>query len=518
MVNMSAYEFPENFKWGASSSGFQFEMGDPYRRFIDTNTDWWHWVRDPFNISNRIVSGDLPEDGINYFELFSHDHELARSLGMNVYRIGIEWSRIFPYPTTFIDVSVENDGLGYVKDVKITEETLYRLDRIANKEALNHYREIIMDLRSRGFKVIVNLSHFTFPYWLHNPLLARASNLEQGPRGILEDDFPVEFAKFAAYVAWKLGDLVDKWSTMNEPMVPVELGYMGPYSGFPPGVYRPDVAPKALLNSALAHCLAYRAIKRFDTVKADADSKSPAEVGIIHNIIPPYSIGDSDSEIAAEHYNMFHNKLILEAITNGWADLGFNEKDIVRPAGLGRALDWLGVNYYTRIVLRRAPERFKDQPLLDFDAISGYGYACISFGVSKIGRRCDGMGWEMYPEGILDALKIAKPYAEEIYITENGLSDARDLHRSQYIVSHLYYIHRAIEEGIADIKGYMYWALTDNYEWPKGFRQRFGLFEVNLITKERVARPSVRVIKDIITNNAITNNYKDLIIAPEVKL
>lgn len=512
---MSAYEFPSGFRWGVSASGFQFEMGDPYRRYIDTNTDWWHWVRDPANISSRLVSGDLPEDGINYFELYSRDHEIARSLGMNTYRIGVEWSRIFPYPSRFVEVSVERDSYGYVKSVRIDEEVLRQLDEIANHDAVEHYREIIMDLRVKGFKVIVNLMHFTLPFWLHNPLAARKSNLGRGPLGILEDDFPVEFAKFAAYIAWKLGDIVDKWSTMNEPMVPIELGYMGPYSGFPPGVFRPDVAPRALLNTALAHCLAYRAIKQFDRWKADADSSSPAEVGIIHNIIPPYGLGDSESAKAVDHYNYFHNMLILEAVTSGWIDVGFNEKDIERPAVLGGCLDWLGVNYYTRIVLRREAERFRDQPILDFEAVPGYGYACVSYGVSKIGRWCDGMGWEMFPEGLLDALRFAARYSREIYITENGLSDARDLHRAHYIVSHLYYILRAIEEGTGNIKGYLYWALTDNYEWAKGFRQRFGLCEVNLITKERVPRPSTKVIKDIITANAITNNYKNLIIGAE---
>lgn len=512
---MNSLEFPSHFRWGVSASGFQFEMGDPYRRYIDTNTDWWHWVRDPSNVSNRLVSGDLPEDGIDYFELYSRDHELARSLGMNIYRIGIEWSRIFPYPTWFVEVSTETDGYGYVKEVKLDEEVLLQLDKIANKEAVKHYREIITDLRGKGFKVIVNLMHFTIPYWLHNPIAARASNLSEGPLGLLEPGFPVEFAKFAAYVAWKLGDLVDKWSTMNEPMVPIELGYMGPYSGFPPGVYRPDVAPKALLNSALAHCLAYKAIKKFDRWKADADSSSEAEVGIIHNIIPAYGIDNSESLKAVEHYNYFHNLLILEAITRGRIDVGFNEKDVVRPAALGNALDWMGLNYYTRLVLKRDVERFKEQPILDFEAIPGYGYACVSYGVSKIGRWCDGMGWEMFPEGILDALRIASRFSGEIYITENGLSDPRDLHRSHYIVSHLFYILKAIEEGVRGIRGYMYWALTDNYEWAKGFRQKFGLYEVDLITKERVPRPTVRVIKDIITSNSITANYRRFIVSSE---
>jgi len=499
---LSGLEFPAGFKWGVSQSGFQFEMGDAYRRYIDTNTDWWHWVRDSFNISSKLVSGDLPEDGVNYLELYRVDHENSRSIGLNIYRIGIEWSRVFPHPTWCVSVDFEIDGYGLVKEVKITKETLEKLDEIADQGAVEIYREIILDLRRRGFKVIVNLYHFTLPYWLHDPIRARSSNLSKKPLGLLEDAFPVEFAKFAAYLAWKLGDIVDMWSTITEPMVPIELGYMGPYSGFPPGVNRPDVVPKAFLNTVLAHALAYKAIKRFDVLKADGDSESPAEVGLIHNIIPAYSISDGESEIAREHYSYFHNEMLLESIAHGRFNEGLDGRTFIKPSALGGALDWLGVNYYTRIVVKRQLGRFKEFPVLDFDAIGGYGYACTPYSASKIGRRCDGMGWEMYPEGFIDALEIGGRYSDKIYVTENGVSDPRDLLRPTYLVNHVYAMLKAIERGVK-VLGYLHWALIDNYEWAHGFRQRFGLYEVDLITKERRARYSAKLYKEIANNNSI---------------
>ncbi len=506
-------EFPTSFKWGVSESGFQFEMGDQYRRFIDANTDWWHWVRDPNNISSKLVSGDLPEEGINYIELYRIDHKIAHSLGLNIYRLGIEWSRIFPYPTYFIDVDVLYDGNGYPKEVKIDKDILQELDKIADPEAVDLYRKIILDLRSAGFKVIVNLFHFTLPYWLHNPILARKSNLIRGPLGIIQDNFPIEFAKYAAYVAWKLGDIIDLWSTMNEPMVPVELGYMGSYTGFPPGVMAIDKVPKALANLALAHSLAYDLIKKFDTAKADPDSREPAEVGIIYNFIPAYHIRTKD-EIAAEHYSYFHNKLLLNAIVHGRLDINLDEETILKPSVMGNKLDWIGVNYYTRIVVRREEHRFNPFKILDFDAVPGYGYACVPYGISKIGRWCDGMGWEHYPEGLYRALEIAKEYSNIIYITENGTSDSRDVLRPAYIVNHLYVLYRAMESGL-DIKGYMHWALTDNYEWAQGFRQKFGLYKVDLITKERIPRPSSKIFGEIVQSNSIPSNYLKYLIKME---
>ncbi|MDW7978589.1 MAG: hypothetical protein RMH74_07280 [Candidatus Caldarchaeum sp.] len=70
--------FPRNFLWGVSSSGFQFEMGGPGG--LDSNTDWFVWVHDRRNIDGGVVSGDLPEQGPDYWNRFRQDHELAASL------------------------------------------------------------------------------------------------------------------------------------------------------------------------------------------------------------------------------------------------------------------------------------------------------------------------------------------------------------------------------------------------------------------------------------------------------
>ncbi|MCY0868551.1 MAG: beta-galactosidase BgaS [Desulfurococcus sp.] len=497
-------EFPEGFKWGVSQSGFQFEMGDLRRRFVDTNTDWWHWVRDPYNISSRLVSGDLPEDGVDYFELYRSDHEIARGLGLNAYRIGVEWSRIFPHPTWTIEAGVEYDSHGLVKNVKITEDTLRELDEIANHDALELYRDIILDLRRQGFKVVVNLLHFTLPFWLHNPLKARASRLEKGPLGYLDPRFPVEFAKYAAYIAWKLGDIVDMWSTITEPLVPIELGYLWINAGWPPGVEAPHVIPKAVSNLIIAHALAYEMVKKFDGVRADPDSSEAAQVGVIYNIIPAYAL-DEESKLAAEHYSYLHNEVFLNAITTGKLDLNLDQSSIVKPPLLGGKLDWIGVNYYTRNVVKRVEPMYGNK-LMDFASIPGYGYSCTPNGVSKAGRWCSDFGWEFYPEGLEDAVRLAERYSPSVYITENGVADSRDVYRPAVIVNHLYVLHKLIEEGVG-VKGYFHWALVDNYEWAQGFKQRFGLYEVNLKTKERIPRESSIIYKSIAESNSIPREH-----------
>jgi len=114
------------------------------------------------------------------------------------------------------------------------------------------------------------------------------------------------------------------------------------------------------------------------------------------------------------------------------------------------------------------------------------------------------LGWEIYPKGIYYVLRELKKYQKPIYITENGLADAKDEKREKFIKEHLYWIHKAIQEGV-DIRGYFYWSLLDNFEWDKGFWPRFGLIEVDYKTFYRKLRSSSRIYGEIAKENSIPN-------------
>ena len=498
---------PESFLWGVSQCGFQFEMGDELRKNIDTRTDWWHWVRDPWNIKNKIVSGDLPENGINNYELYEKDHEIAKGLGLNAYRLGIEWSRIFPCPTTHIQVDYSKDGYGLINEVKVTKDTIDALDEIANHKEVGYYRKVILSLREKGFKVILNLHHFTKPIWIHDPITVRESGLKKGPMGWASEDTIIEFVKFAAYIAHKFGDLVDMWSTFNEPMIVVDRGYLAHNSGFPPGIFNPELAKKVATNLIVAHSRAYDIIKKFDKVKAYKDSKESASVGIINNIIPFYPRNPNDSKDvkATERYDAFYNRMFLEAINNGKLDTQMDGESYVEVKHLKKN-DWLGVNYYTRDLVKYKEPK-EDSPVI-FEKVEGYGRLSKPNSISKDGLPTSDFGWEVYPSGLYDAIFINMEYNKPIYITENGIADAKDVLRPYYIVSHIAEVERAIENG-AKVYGYLHWALMDNYEWASGFRMRFGLYEVDLKTKERrPRRRSVQVFKEITQNNGVTEKLR----------
>lgn len=465
-------KFPKDFVFGFSEAGFQFEMGVPGSE--DPNTDWWVWVHDPENIVAGIVSGDFPENGPGYWNLYRQDHDTADRLGMDGARIGIEWSRVFPKPTFDVRVSTEVDGDGNTVYVDVGEKALEELDRIANREAVTRYREILSDWKNRGKLLIVNLYHWPLPLWIHNPLKVRSLGPDRAPSGWLDRRIVVEFAKYAAYIAWKLGDLPDLWSTMNEPSVIYSLGYISIRSGFPPGYISTEAAFKAAKHLTEAHARAYDMVKKY--------SRKP--VGIIYatTVVEPLTPEHRD---AAETAYSMQNFEFLDSIKFGRSRLVGWRKD------LEERLDYIGVNYYTRQVV------VSSKTLLGWSVVSGYGFACQPGDLSAAGRPCSEFGWEVYPEGISVALeRFWERYRLPIIVTENGIADAMDRYRSRYIVSHLAQIHRAIEKGV-DVRGYLHWALVDNYEWAQGFKMKFGLNYVDLNTKKRYLRPSALVFREI---------------------
>jgi beta-glucosidase len=140
----------------------------------------------------------------------------------------------------------------------------------------------------------------------------------------------------------------------------------------------------------------------------------------------------------------------------------------------------------------------------DFLAVDYYFHHRLKFPATEnsSNKTISDLGWEIYPEGIYHILKDYKKFNLPIFITENGLADADDTKREKFIKDHLYYVHKAIQEGL-DVRGYFYWSLLDNFEWDKGFWPRFGLVEIDYKTLERKIRPSALEYKKICETNTL---------------
>ncbi len=446
--------FSKDFLFGASMSAFQAEAGCP--EDTDKNNDWYVWLTYAENLVNGTVSGDTPETGANYWRNYDKVHQLAKDFGLQILRPSIDWSRIFTKPT--YDVKLDYDNL---------EETLKKLDELADKNNVEHYREMFLNLKSKGLKLFLNLNHFTLPLWIHDPIAVRKGEKTE-KLGWVSERTVEEFEKYALYIAWKFYDLVDMWSSMNEPHVVSQLGYLATYSGFPPAYFNIDWYFESLKNQAKATNRARKAVKTF----------SDKPYGVIYSFTW-FDIEDGDKEI-------FEKAMWLN---------NYNFMDMVKDY-----VDFIGLNYYTRAVIRKVEPGFRYKDFVfNWTTVANYGYSCKELKVSAAGRPTSEMGWEIYPEGLYNMIKaLYERYKKPIIITENGIGDHEDRYRPTFLIAHLRAVEKAIEEG-CDVRGYFIWSLIDNLEWAKGYSKRFGFAYTDYKTKQYIPRPSMYVLKDIIT-------------------
>jgi beta-galactosidase len=502
----AADEFPSGFLWGTATAGFQTEAGKG--RNADPLSDWYVWIHDPGNIADGTVSGDLPEDGPGHWRRFRRDLDLvAEELNNNAFRFSIEWSRIFPRSTEGIEVGAEID-----------ESDLERLDRLADQRAVRHYRKVLAAAAKRGITPFVTLHHWTLPTWLHDPLATRAAfegrginqpppELEAG--GWLEAGAVEEFEKYAAYLAWKLGDRADFWNTLNEPLVQVTFGYVnipGFFGAFwPPGVFSFTGAIAALLNLERANTASYQALKRFDQEDADGDG-SASLVGPVMNMIaftPSDPSSPADQE-ASEHADYLFNRWFLNAAVDG--DIDANADGMISGAEADmhpRAADFVGLNYYFRGRVTALPNPLTPViPILDFIPATSYDSPADP-SLPPCPTVCSELGAEIYPEGFRQVIGTAAGYGLPVYVTENGIADGDDDQRPAYLTDHLRQLQLAIDEDGADVRGYFHWSLMDNLEWVYGYGPKFGLYSFDPVTLERTARPSAGIYAEIASQNAL---------------
>ncbi|MCC6766493.1 MAG: glycoside hydrolase family 1 protein [Deltaproteobacteria bacterium] len=507
LVSVSARaDFPPGFLWGTAISGFQTEAGGVPANG-DPGSDWWVWVHDPTNITSDFVSGDLPENGPGFWDRYPGDLKLAQKrLRNNAFRLGIEWSRIFPSSTAGVDAS---GG--------ITLPVLQQLDALADQTAVGRYRAVFDEIRARGLTPFVTLVHFTLPLWIHDPIAARDALAGTdpsapppsgfGPAGWLDAATVPELAKYAAYVAWKFGDQIDFWTPLNEPIVVAVSGYanipgaLAAY--FPPGAFSFSGALAVILNEVAGHAAAYDAVKLWDTVDADGDA-DPARIGLVHNMVyfVPQRAGQAVDITAAQHADYIYNRVWLNATIHGDVDANVNgaiDSGEHHPEYVGKA-DFIGVNYYFRgKALGLGGPVTPVVPLFDFLPTTAF---------ENCQPGCSDLGWETFPEGLRVVLNTAAGYGLPLYVTENGMADADDQQRRGYLVNHLRVVEEEITNGL-DVRGYFHWSLVDNFEWALGLAPRFGLFGYDPVKQRRKLRRSGQIYARIIKKNTVPQQLRD---------
>lgn len=485
---------PSDFHWGVAHAGFQAEGGPGSP--VDPNSDWYKWVHDPVNQFLGLTHG-VPENGPGTYVSYDTDAALARDkLGMNTFRMGIEWSRIFPKSTASVKISDEGGTVSLAD--------LQALDQLADQDEVAHYRAVFASLRAHGLEPLVTVNHFTLPAWVNDPITARPLiqlGLPAPAAGWLTPSTPAEFEKFAAYVAWKYGDQVDDWATLNEPFSPVLTQFLaipGLVPAWPPGVIRPDLASTFLVNEARGHVAAYDAIHLWDKTSA-TDGKPAAFVGFTNNMIParPANPVNPLDVQAADAWNSFYNGWFPNAVVDGWVDANFDgvkTADEVHPEFTNKA-DWIGVQYYGS----QPMQGFGVAPIPGFPFLRGIPVRCTP------SPTCSDFQQPTNPGGFREVLELAAAYGKPLWVTENGIADAGDSKRPPYIVNHVAVVQDMVAHD-TPILGYTYWSFVDNLEWAEGYDLQFGLYGSDPSTPEleRTPKPaSISAISQITTANAL---------------
>lgn len=257
------------------------------------------------------------------------------------------------------------------------------------------------------------------------------------------------FSRFAEVLFERYSHLVDFWITINEPT----RYLVGSYWDRTMPTQRKSLflALKAAANQISSH-------KKIYKIFHQREKKCRIGIAKDNHYFEPFNPTNLLDRISARFCRYFYNEFFLDRIKNH--------------------LDFIGLNYYLHAKIK--------YPIL----------------VRNENTTVSDIAWEIYPEGIYHTLKELKKYNLPVYITENGVADAEDKLRKNFIKDHLFWVHKAIKEGI-DVRGYFHWSLIDNFEWDKGFGPRFGLIEIDYKTLERKPRPSAYYYAEICKNNSL---------------
>jgi beta-glucosidase len=327
--------------------------------------------------------------------------------------------------------------------------------------------EIVRWMNRNQMTPMITLLHFTDPLWL----------ADQG--GWENDETPALFARFTRKVVGVLKEYVNLWITINEPNVYIMAGWL--VKVFPPGKQDLGLAVKVTANLIRGHAAAYRVIHEL---------QPEAQAGIATNYrsFKPARSWMPLDKIPANIQNQLFNNAINDALVDGKLNLVFKK---IRIPEAAKTQDFIGLNYYSRDLvqfdLTKPRTMFGKNNYPKEAALSSTGF------IANV------------PAGMWDGLKWAHKYNLPIIISENGVEDHKDTLRPRYIIEHLHQVWRAANFNWR-VKGYFHWSLVDNFEWERGWTQRFGLWGLEIDTQKRIRRTSVDVYEAICKENGISSD------------
>jgi beta-glucosidase len=425
-------DFPEGFLFGVATSSYQIE-GHAYGGAGPTH--WDSFAATPGN----VVRAEHGQRACDHYHRWEDDLDLIRDMGADVYRFSTSWARVLP------------EGTG-----------------TPNAEGLDFYDRLVDGMLARGIKPAATLYHWELPQAL----------ADKG--GWRNADMPNWFAEFTETVMARIGDRVWSAAPINEPWC---VGWLSHFDGaHAPGMRDIRATARAMHHILVSHGRSIEVMRGLGM----------GNLGAVCNFEWVTPASDTPEDVAAAaRYDAIYNRFFLGGLFRGeypaevLEGLGPHLPEGWQDdfATIRAPLDWLGVNYYTRKIIRHAD-----------GAWPNYAEAPTRLPLTQ-------MGWEIYPDGLRDLLiRNAREYSGDlpIHVTENGMAnpdtpDAPDTARIDYLDAHLAAVQEAIAAG-APVAGYYCWSLMDNYEWSLGYEKRFGLVHVDFDSLARTPKASYQAL------------------------
>ena len=446
--------FSENFVWGAATSAYQIEGAvkeDGKGEHI-----WDVYVKEP----GHIYGGHNGDRACDHYHRFREDVSIMKEIGIMAYRFSIDWSRVLP------------EGFGSV-----------------NESGIAFYDSLIDELLKNGIEPYITLHHWELPYEIY----------KRG--GWMNPQIVEWFGEYARLIAGRFSDRVTHFFTLNEPQCFVGLGYLtGDHA---PGIKAPLRDTFEMAHNALkAHGRAVQMLRQY--------GKQRLTVGYAPTCGMCYPETEKAEDIEAARQALF----AMNKDDRNWT---WNVSWWSDPVLLGNYPEE-GLKRYEPYLPRITDEDMKliAEPI-DVYGQNIYNGRCIRMGrdgMPEEVRRCEGFPktavlWPVTPEALYWGPRfLYERYRKPIYITENGMSchdvvsidgKVHDPNRTDFLARYLKELKRAA--GEIDLRGYFHWSLMDNFEWEKGYSERFGMVYVDYQTQKRMKKDSAYWYQDVIQSN-----------------
>lgn len=446
--------FAKDFVWGAATSSYQIEGTG--RDSGKGQNIWDVFTKEP----GRVYEGHTGDIACDHYHRFREDVAYMKELGLKGYRFSIDWSRVLP------------EGTGKV-----------------NEKGIDFYNALIDELLEQGIEPYITLYHWELPYEIY----------KRG--GWMNPEIVEWFGQYARLVAERFSDRVKYFFTLNEPQCFVGLGFL--QGCHAPGVKAPLRDTFEMAHNALkAHGRAVQMLRAY--------GKQNVQIGYAPTSGMCYPEKETPKDIEAARKALF-------ALPDDLSNWTWNVSWWSDPVILGKYPEE-GMKKYEKYLPVITDEDMKliSQPI-DFYGQNIYNGRCIRMGTDgrpEEVRRPAGFpktatNWPVTPEALYWGPKfLYERYRKPIYITENGMAwhdtvsqdgKVHDPNRIDFLARYLKNLKRAAEE--IDIRGYFQWSLMDNFEWDKGYAERFGIIYVDFETQERIWKDSAYWYRDLIRRN-----------------